>query len=107
MVRHAFTTRVIELVRSIPEGRVATYGGIAAAAGSPQAARQVVRILHSCARKEQLPWHRVVNREGRIALKPLAGYGQQKILLEAEGVEFGPGDRIDLGVFLWPPADID
>ncbi|MEJ2310059.1 MAG: methylated-DNA--[protein]-cysteine S-methyltransferase [Gammaproteobacteria bacterium] len=107
MSRQAFTTRVIELIRSIPEGHVATYGSIAAAAGSPRAARQVARILHSCARKEQLPWHRVVNREGRIALPALAGYEQQKLLLEAEGVAFGLGDRIDLGVFLWPPAESD
>lgn len=101
MTRQDFTLRVIELIRSIPEGRVATYGGIAAAAGSPRAARQVVRILHTCSRKEKLPWHRIVNREGRIALKPFAGYEEQKILLEAEGVEFGLSDCIDLEEYLW------
>ena len=101
MTRQAFTTRVIELVRAIPEGRVATYGGIAAAAGSPRAARQVVRVLHTCSRSENLPWHRVVNREGRIALKPFAGYEEQKMLLETEGIEFGLSDRIDLDRYLW------
>jgi methylated-DNA-protein-cysteine methyltransferase-like protein len=101
MPRQPFTTRIIDLVRSIPEGRVATYGGLAAAAGSPRAARQVARILHSCSRSERLPWHRVVNREGRIALKPFAGYEEQKMLLEAEGMEFDLADRIDLATFLW------
>jgi methylated-DNA-protein-cysteine methyltransferase-like protein len=101
MTHQAFTKLVIEIIRAIPEGKVATYGGIAAATGSPRAARQVARILHTCSRKEKLPWHRVVNREGRIALKPLQGYEEQKLLLELEGVEFDPSGRIDLERFLW------
>ncbi len=69
-------------------------------AGNGKAARQVSRILHSCSKKEGLPWHRVVNREGRISLKPYQGYELQKQLLEQEGVTFDKADRIDLKRFL-------
>lgn len=96
-----FTEEVIGAIRSIPRGKVATYGGIAALAGSPRGARQVVRILHSSSEKEGLPWWRVVNREGRIALKPGYGYEEQRDLLEAEGVGFDTAGRIDPGRFLW------
>lgn len=101
MARQEFTTRVIALIRSIPEGCVSTYGTIALMAGRPQGARQVARILHSCSRAENLPWHRVVNREGRISLKPLQGYEEQRMLLEGEGVDFSSDGRIDLDTHLW------
>lgn len=97
----SFTEEAFGLIRAIPQGRVATYGGIAAMAGSPRGARQVVRILHACSEKENLPWWRVVNRAGRIALKPGYGYEEQRDLLEAEGVEFSATDRIDLSRFGW------
>ncbi len=93
--------RIIEAVQQIPHGTVATYGMIATIAGNPRAARQVVRALHTSSEKENLPWHRVVNREGRISLKPGRGYELQKALLEKEGVAFGLADRIDLKRFLW------
>jgi len=98
-----FTRRVIELIAAIPRGKVATYGGIAAMAGSPRAARQVVRVLHSSSRKEGLPWHRVINREGRISLPDMRGGDEQRELLEAEGVVFSPDGRIDLDRHLWRP----
>ena len=50
-----FTKQVVAIIAAIPEGKVMTYGQIAAHAGSPRAARQVVRILHSMSRKERLP----------------------------------------------------
>lgn len=99
----SFTDKVIEVIRNIPKGRVMTYGSIAAAVGSPRGARQVVRILHSCAEKEGLPWHRVVNRDGGISLRPGYGYELQMSLLEGEGVEFGAENRIDLHRYLWSP----
>jgi len=102
--KQPFTLRVVEVVRAIPEGRVATYGGVARMAGSARAARQVVRILHTCSRREGLPWQRVVNREGRISLKPGYGYEEQKELLADEGVEFDLSDRIDFDRFLWNPG---
>ena len=103
MTRHAFTDRVIQTVRDIPAGKVATYGQIARMAGSPRAARQVARILHACSAKEGLPWHRVVNREGRIALKPFQGFEEQRRLLEREGIRLDSSGAIDLRRFLWLP----
>ncbi len=99
-----FSKRIIELIHSIPEGSVATYGQIAAMAGNQRAARQVARILHSCSEKEDLPWYRVVNREGRISLKPFQGLEVQKQLLEKEGVSFDTTDRISLTHFQWCPS---
>lgn len=94
-----FTQAVIEQIKSIPAGKVMTYGGIAAAAGSPRAARQVVRILHSMSGKYDLPWHRVVNAKGEIALLDDESRFRQRSLLEDEGVEFGLNGRIDLSVY--------
>ncbi len=97
----SFTTRVKELIRRVPSGKVTTYGAIALAAGNPRGARQVARILHACSRKAQLPWHRVVNRQGKISLPPFGGYELQRQLLEEEGVCFDRGDSINLELFLW------
>ncbi|NGZ76654.1 MGMT family protein [Saccharibacillus alkalitolerans] len=91
-----FTRAVVKTIRSIPPGRVMSYGQVAAASGSPRGARQVARILHSLSRKYGLPWHRVVNIRGEIALDENGGGGEQQARLEAEGVEFGLGGRIDL-----------
>lgn len=81
-----FTLRVLRLIQAIPAGQVATYGDIAAAAGSPRAARQVVRVLHSMSSKYDLPWHRVVNKQGKIALSDSASFQRQLLLLLDEGV---------------------
>lgn len=95
--------RIKEIIKSIPEGRVATYGQIAAFAGNPLAARQVVRVLHACSATDKLPWQRVINSKGTISLPPGRGYEMQKALLKREGIEFSPTDRIDLDKFLWQP----
>jgi len=99
-----FHRRTIDVIKKIPCGRVATYGQIAAMAGDPRAARQVVRTLHTSSDKEKLPWHRVINSQGRISLPPGRGYELQRSLLEREGVKFGLGDRIDLKQYLWQPV---
>ena len=96
-----FHQRAIEIIRQIPKGKVATYGQIAALAGSPRAARQVVRVLHSSSRKEDLPWHRVIGSKGTISLKPNHGYEIQRGLLEHEGIAFRDDDSIDLDKYLW------
>jgi methylated-DNA-protein-cysteine methyltransferase-like protein len=95
----SFHQRAIEAIKSIPEGRVASYGQIAAMAGSPRAARQVVRTLHSSSRKESLPWWRVINSKGHISLKPGQGFEEQKARLESEGVAVDPDGRIDLAIY--------
>ena len=92
-----FHQRVVAIIKKIPKGKVATYGQIAALAGNPRAARQVVRILHSSSQKEQLPWHRVVNRQGQISLRSGSGYETQKELLKEEGIAFGISDNQLMG----------
>jgi methylated-DNA-protein-cysteine methyltransferase-like protein len=100
-----FTENVVEIIRSIPEGKVMTYGQIASLAGSPRAARQVVRVLHSMSRKHRLPWHRVVNAKGQIALQDDESYNEQWLSLEADGVGIGLNGVIDLGKYQWNPKD--
>jgi methylated-DNA-protein-cysteine methyltransferase-like protein len=99
----SFHQRVKGVIQKIPKGKVATYGQIAALAGNPRAARQVVRVLHSSSRKDNLPWHRVVNKEGKISLKLNYGYETQKRLLRREGVKFNKDDTIDFSRYLWSP----
>jgi methylated-DNA-protein-cysteine methyltransferase-like protein len=98
----SFSQKVKDIIKSIPRGKVATYGQIATYAGNPRGARQVVRILHSSTRKDRLPWYRVVNREGRIALKPNYGYEIQKELLRKE---FDKNDTIKFDRHLWTPFE--
>lgn len=98
----SFHRRVVALIKKIPEGKVATYGQIAGLAGSPRAARQVVRALHSSSDKERLPWFRVVNAKGCISLPRGAGYEEQQARLESEGVVLDRHGTIDLNTFLWP-----
>jgi methylated-DNA-protein-cysteine methyltransferase-like protein len=102
-----FTEQVISIISSIPEGKVMTYGQIAGLAGSPRAARQVVRILHSMSRKHRLPWHRVVNSKGEIAIQEGEASEKQAFLLHAEGVEVR-GDRyISLEHYQYHPRQSD
>lgn len=105
MAKSAFTEVIIELIRAIPPGTVSTYGRIAEMAGSPRAARQVVRVLHTYSETESLPWHRVINRDGKIALLSSEQRNAQRELLEKEGVEFDTSGRIDLDTYLWQPDD--
>ncbi|MFS0636627.1 MGMT family protein [Mesobacillus foraminis] len=102
-----FTENVIRIIRSIPSGKVMTYGQIASLAGSPRGARQVVRILHSMSRKHQLPWHRVINSKGQIALKDEEAYQEQLFMLESEGVEVGMHGIIELGKYRYHPEEYD
>lgn len=96
-----FTERTIDIIKSIPVGHVATYGQIALMAGNPRAARQVARILHSMSSSQGLPWHRVVNAQGKIALSAPEAFITQKRLLEAEGVEVDAAGQVDLNAFMW------
>lgn len=96
-----FTQEVIRLIKAIPEGKVATYGLIAAHAGNPRAARQVGWLLHSSTQKHQLPWHRVIKSSGHLAFPQHSeAYEYQKGLLEMEGIVM-LGGRVDLKQYLW------
>lgn len=94
---------MVSIIKKIPKGKVATYGQIAEYGGKRRAARQVAYILHSSSEKENLPWYRVVNSKGGIALKCHHGFEVQKDLLEKEGIVFGDNNLIDLERFQWEP----
>ena len=83
--------RISEVIRSIPKGKVSTYGAIARAAGYAGAARQVVRVLNT---SFGLPWQRVVGAGGEIKLQGDSGI-EQRLRLEAEGISFR-GRRVNM-----------
>ena len=98
----SFGLRVARVVKSIPRGKVASYGQIAGMAGSPQGARMVVRVLWGMSESHGLPWHRVISSKGVISL-PGEGGALQRQMLEQEGVEVGPNGEISLKAFQWKP----
>ncbi len=100
-----FTTTVIKIIKQIPEGKVTTYGKIAILAGNPRSARQVSWILHSSSKKYKLPWHRVINSKGIIAMKSADGKNIQKELLEKEGIEFISDFKVNLKKFQYQPKN--
>jgi methylated-DNA-protein-cysteine methyltransferase-like protein len=87
---------LIEIIQSIPKGKVMGYGQIAAAAGLHNGARTVARLLHSSARKHNLPWWRVIRSSGEIALPDESGGSLQKELLLKEGVVFISNRVVDM-----------
>jgi len=90
---------VWQVVNGIPRGCVLTYGEVARLAGSGGSARRVSQALRRAPRSMKLPWHRVINAQGRISFPDeSAGYLQQKSLLEKEGVVFLAG-KTDLKKF--------
>lgn len=97
-----FSSKVIQEIKKIPKGKVATYGQIAKLAGKPQGSRGVAWILNSSSQSHGLPWHRVLNSKGKISFPPAtAEYTKQKRLLAKEGIEFGDNDQIDMMRFQW------
>jgi len=98
-----FTRNAKAVIRSVPRGRVATYGQVAALAGRPGAARGVAWVLHSSSDVAGLPWHRVIGGRGGISLRRGRGFEEQKRRLAAEGVAVGRNGRIDLKRFQWEP----
>jgi methylated-DNA-protein-cysteine methyltransferase-like protein len=78
--------RIAAAIRSVPPGKVSSYGETARAAGLLNGARQVVRALHALSEKENLPWYRIVRKDGSIALPPEDGGDLQAALLRSEGI---------------------
>jgi len=93
------TLGIIRAIKTIPKGKVSSYRDVALAAGLPNGARQVVRVLHSLSEKFDLPWYRVIRSNGSIALKEGEGKELQTQLLRAEGVEVTPDGLVDMGQF--------
>ena len=106
-INQNFAERVNKLVSQIPEGRVMTYGQLAALAGNPQAARVVGGIAHFG--DPELPWQRVVNKQGGLASGYPGGKRAHKQHLEAEGVRISGIDgnfKVDVEELLWWPPVI-
>lgn len=115
---HAFNTQVWDIVRQVPPGKVATYGQIAGLILPPEGMDEKAYLVLGprwvgtamAASPEGVPWHRVINAQGKISLRPNSGSLIQRELLEAEGIVFDSHDRIDLKRFRWaglehPPMD--
>ena len=97
-----FKDRVIESVRSIPKGKVASYGQIAAIVGVPRAALQVGWVLHESGEDGETPWWRVINRRGFISTKcEEHNKNVQKELLERDGVVVDRNLKVDMKLFRW------
>ncbi len=105
MTEPSFAERVRATVREIPAGRVSTYGTIAAICGSPRAARGVGAVLGGEFESE-LPWWRVINRNGQITIPAELGMRTlQRARLEDEGVRFDAAGRVRMDLHQWPDLD--
>lgn len=110
-----FREQVYEIVREIPPGRVMTYGDIAHLLPPPSGMRPesyqavgprwVGYAMAEC--PADLPWHRVVNARGKISPRSESDWRIQLHLLQMEGVEFDPNQRLDLTRYRWRPGGSD
>lgn len=99
--------RIYDVVKQIPYGKVATYGQVAALAGSKRWSRVVGYALHANPDPEHIPCFRVVNRFGEVSKAfAFGGENKQIELLEAEGIEFIDG-RVDMKKYQWNKVTID
>jgi len=98
-----FFSRVYEVVRQIPEGRVASYGQVARLVGEPRKARFVGFAMHgSPGMAGGVPCHRVVFKDGSFAPGfAFGGPDVQRSMLEEEGVGFLADGRVDMEAFQW------
>lgn len=97
-----FFAKVYDIVSRIPEGKVMTYGQIAALLGEPRGARVVGWAMRAAPSSLNLPCHRVVNRLGEMA--PSYAFGSKDIqreLLISEGITFKENGCIDMKKHLW------
>ncbi|WP_430461842.1 MGMT family protein [Thalassolituus sp. LLYu03] len=92
--------RLYTALAGIPAGRVITYGQLAAQAGFPRRARWVGQVLNALPEDTQLPWHRVINAQGKIS-QPTPHNLRQRDRLVAEGIEVSASFRVDLNRFGW------
>ncbi|MBI3258412.1 MAG: MGMT family protein [Ignavibacteriae bacterium] len=101
-----FSDRVLQIVMQIPFGKVTTYGHIAYALGSKKSSRMVGYALNSVHNRDEIPCHRVINRNGELSGKlHFATPTLMRELLEGEGVEF-IGEMVNLSKHLWIPETV-
>jgi len=99
-----FKERVYALVAQIPQGKVMTYGQIAAICGEPRAAWEVGQIAHTG--PTELPWQRVVNKQGGLAVGwPNGGQSAHRAFLEDDGVEVSDDFKVDIARIQWWPGE--
>ncbi|MBC6905571.1 cysteine methyltransferase [Saccharophagus sp. K07] len=100
------SSAIFAVIKAIPAGRVATYGQVARLAGLPGAARLVGHTLRKLPENSQLPWHRIINAQGRIALpEDSPGYSEQIARLRDEQIEV-VGGRVSLSRYRWRPEQL-
>ena len=101
-----YRERVFRIVRSIPRGRVMTYGQIAEILGEGYTPRTVGFVMHSA--NDKTPWHRVINAQGGCSTRGLVlPHDKQQRMLEAERVSFNERGRCELQKYLWIPAETE
>ncbi|MFZ2664500.1 MAG: MGMT family protein [Patescibacteria group bacterium] len=100
-----FKDRIIQIVRSIPKGKVASYSQVALIAGYPRGAQQVGWVLHTVGGENGTPWWRVINNQGRISTKCLEHTPSiQKQMLEEDGITVAKNLDIDIEKYRWRPS---
>ena len=97
----SFRTRVEDLIKLVPEGKVTTYGDLASLAGSPMAARIVGGVAHYG--EPSLPWHRLVNKNGGLASGFHGGRDVQAQLLANEGITCTEHTVDNFNLIRWRP----
>lgn len=95
--------RIYAVVRRIPRGRVTTYGTVARIAGLPGQPRLVGYALSALPDGTAVPWHRVINAQGRLSLERsgLSAGLTQRMRLEREGIRVDAAGRVSLSKFGW------
>ena len=97
-----FSTQIYTQLQQVPEGSVTTYGDLAKMIGYPSHARQVGYVLKHLPSESILPWHRVINAQGRLSLIGDRGLRQKERLL-TEKIEISEDGRIALRHYRWRP----
>jgi methylated-DNA-protein-cysteine methyltransferase related protein len=98
--------KLLAVVLQIPKGSVGTYGQIAKLAGLSRNARQVGTVLNRLPEDSDVPWHRVVNAQGKISDRGDGVFaGLQRQMLESEGIEFDDDSKLNLSVHQWRECD--
>lgn len=103
MTNNAYKEKFWQVIGQVPSGYVVTYGQVAELAGLQRMARAVGRTLSQLPEDTKLPWHRVINAQGKISF-PVDSerYQTQKERLEQEGISFING-KIKLATYQWQP----
>ncbi|CAK4068636.1 MULTISPECIES: MGMT family protein [Vibrio] len=97
-----FLMQIFAVIHQIPCGKVTTYGEVAKLAGYPGYARHVGKALNKLPTGSKLPWHRVINSQGRISLKGEDLVRQRNALIE-EGVDVTNDGKVRLKIYRWQP----